>query len=83
MNSESFRVGIVSSADPAKCTAKVYFEELDDSVSYDLKVLVRNTTGAKDFWIPNVGEAVVCLFLDNGIETGFILGSFYNDIDKP
>ena len=80
---EPFKIGIVSSIDRKKCTAKVYFEDLDNSVSYDLKVLVHNTLNKKDYWMPDVNEAVLCAFLGNGIETGFILGSFYSEEDKP
>ena len=32
----------------------------------------------KDYWIPDIGEPVLCVFLPTGIESGFILGSYYN-----
>lgn len=35
----------------------------------------------KHYWLPDIGETVLCAFLGNGMETGFILGSSYSDVD--
>lgn len=77
------RIGIVSSVNPRNCTAKVLFEDQDEAVSYDLFVINHNTQNNQDYWLPDVNEAVLCLFLPIGIETGFILGSYYSEVDKP
>lgn len=77
------RVGVISSVDPATCTAKVLFEDRDDIVTDDLKIVVPHTVRAKFYGLPEVGEQVLCAFLQNGIETGFILGSIYSEADKP
>ena len=77
------RIGEVSSVDPAKCTARVVFDDEDGYVSDDLPIVQRNTQSTKDYWLPAVGEDVVCLFLPCGEEDGFILGSFYADEIKP
>lgn len=77
------RIGIVSSVNPKNCTAKVLFEDQDEAVSYDLFVINHNTQDNQDYWLPDVNEAVLCLFLPIGIETGFIIGSYYSDVDKP
>lgn len=77
------RIGIVSSVNPQTCTARVLFEDQDEAVSYDLFVINHNTQDNQDYWLPDVNEAVLCLFLPIGIETGFILGSYYSDVDKP
>lgn len=77
------RIGIVSSVNPQNCTAKVLFEDQDEAVSYDLFVINHNTQDNQDYWLPDVNEAVLCLFLPIGIETGFIIGSYYSDVDKP
>lgn len=77
------RIGEVSSVDPAKCTARVVFDDEDGYVSNDLPIVQRNTQNTKDFWLPAVGEDVVCLFLPCGEEDGFILGSFYADEIEP
>ncbi|MDX5091601.1 phage baseplate assembly protein V [Lactobacillus crispatus] len=76
------RVGIVSSVDYQKGTAKVAFEDRDDMVSPDLQILGKNSYSNKDYWLPEPEEQVLCLFLPNGNAQGFILGSLYNDEDK-
>lgn len=78
-----FRVGIISSVDEKKCTARVLFEDRDNTVSHDLKIVVPQTMKNKYYWLPDIGESVLCCFLQNGIETGFILGSIYSEEDKP
>ncbi|WP_421663662.1 hypothetical protein [Lysinibacillus telephonicus] len=77
------RVGKVSSVNRNNCTARVFFEDRDDVVSHDLRVIVKNTMNKKDYWLPDVDEQVVCIFLPNGEETGFIVGSVYSDVDRP
>jgi len=77
------RVGIVSSIDPTTCTARVAFEDQDNTVSPELPILVRGTLGAKDYWMPIPGEQVWCLFLPTGNAEGIILGSSYSEQDKP
>ena len=71
------RVGVISSVSAGSETATVTFADRDDVVSYDLPILVRNTSKNKDYWCPDVGEPVLCLFLPSGIEAGFILGGYY------
>lgn len=77
------RIGEVSSVDPAKCTARVVFDDEDGYVSDDLPIVQRNTQNTKDFWLPAVGEDVLCIFLPCGEEDGFIVGSFYADEITP
>lgn len=76
------RIGKVSSIDAAKATAKVVFESSENMVSYNLPVLYRQTKSAKDYWMPDIGESVVCVFLPNDQSNGFILGAFYVE-DPP
>lgn len=77
------RVGEVSSVDPETCTARVVFDDEDGFISNDLPIIQRNTQSTKDYWLPAVGEDVICLFLPCGEEDGFILGSFYADEITP
>lgn len=77
------RVGKVSSIDAAKCTARVTFEDNDDLVSDDLPIITRNTLFNKDYWMPDINEQVLCLFLPIGVSQGFVLGSFYSAADLP
>lgn len=79
-----FKIGEVSSINPAKGTARVVFDDEDSVVSYDLPVLQRNTIKNQDYAMPDIGEDVACLFLPCGSEDGFILGSFYaGEITPP
>lgn len=77
------RVGKVSSINPQNCTARVVFEDNDDLVSDELPILTRNTLFNKDYWMPDVNEQVLCLFLPIAPSHGFILGSFYSLADLP
>ncbi len=81
--SAAIRTGFVESTDVYKVTARVRVPDLDDLISYDLQVLQQNTRENKDVWMPDLQEEVVCLFMGNGLECGFILGSLYNAVDKP
>ncbi|HOV79358.1 MAG TPA: phage baseplate assembly protein V [Bacillota bacterium] len=77
------RVGIVSSTNPAACSARVAFEDKAAMVSFDLPILVRGSLQTKDYWMPGPGEQVVCLFLPSGSAQGFIIGSLYSKKDQP
>lgn len=71
------KIGEVSSIDPAKCTARVVFDDEDSIVSYDLPVLQRNTLKNRDFAMPDIGEDAIVLFFGEGQEDGVIIGSIY------
>lgn len=79
------RDGIVSSTDPATMTARVTFPDRDDLVSYPLEVLSHGSQDNKHYWMPGVGEQVLCLFLpqDNNLSQGYILGTTYNAKVSP
>jgi phage baseplate assembly protein V len=77
------RAGRVSAYYPETHTARVVFGDKDDMVTYTLPVIVPNTLKNKDEAHLDVGEHVVCLFLGNGLETGFILGSIYDQKNRP
>jgi phage baseplate assembly protein V len=81
--SAAVRVGIVESTKPEKVTVRVKIPDLDNLISYDLQVLQRKTREDKDYWMPDLQEEVLCLFLGNGLECGFVLGALYNKEDKP
>lgn len=70
------KIGEVSSINPAKCTARVVFDDEDSLVSYDLPVIQRNTIENSDYHMPSVGEDVLCVFPQGG-DDGFIVGSWY------
>lgn len=75
-------VGHVSAVYPERGTARVVFED-KGTVSRELFILVRGSQETKDYWMPAIDEEVVCVFLPNTSKVGFILGSPYNDEDKP
>lgn len=81
------RVGRISSVDTKANTAKVYFPDKDNTLSYDLHIINRASKDDKDYWVPDIDEQVLCLMLPNvsgnGVQEGFILGSFYSTADPP
>lgn len=77
------RVGVVTSTDDSAGSARVQFRDRTGVVSYDLQVVVRNSRVNHDYWMPDINEQVLCLFLPSGVETGYILGSFYSDVTTP
>ena len=81
--SELIRVGKVTSTNDETATARVQFADRDDVVSYNLPVLVKNTLKNKDYWMPDINEQVLCLFLPVGVEQGWIIGSFYTSVVTP
>ena len=77
-----FKVGIVESFNQENDTARVVFEE-SNLKSYNLPIMVKQAKENKDYYVPDIGESVLCLFLPTGIESGFIIGSYYNQKDRP
>ncbi len=78
------RVGTVVNRDPNKHRCRVEFKDNDSVVSFWCQVLVPRAMGDKFYWMPNIGEMVIAVFLPYGQEQGFILGSAYNKKDsKP
>lgn len=52
-------------------------------VSGWLPVLVPRASADMAFDLPDVGDQVLCLFLGNGLEEGFVLGSMYGAQTPP
>ncbi|HFC97923.1 MAG TPA: phage baseplate assembly protein V [Thermosulfurimonas dismutans] len=75
------RVGVVVATYPERGTVRVRFLDQDGEVSYEMRVLVRKTHRDRDYWMPDVGEQVLCAFLPYGREQGFVLGAFYSSAD--
>lgn len=82
------RIGIVSSVNPSKMTARVKIQD-QGIVTGDLKIIQNpptaeikiksGTCGAEcevviKPWIPKAGQWVLCLFKPEGEGDGFILG---------
>lgn len=79
--SQAIRIGIVTKTDPGKKTVRALFNDADQMESYDLKVLAHKTHLDKCYWMPDVGEQVLCICLPFGHEQGFVLGAFYSKED--
>ena len=78
-----FRVGKVVAVDEKTAKVRVELEDADKVITYWLPVVVQKAQDDKFYWLPDIGELVLVGFLDYGIEQGFVLGSIYNQQDKP
>ena len=80
-------IGIVSQYGKKKGTVIVTRPDQDDRTSAELYVMSRCTHNTKDWWMPDIGEAVLCILLPNtngkGPGEGFVIGAHYSDADKP
>ena len=75
-----FRVGLVQAQDIAKCAVRVTFPDRDQLRSWWLPVVVPKTQNDKLYWLPDVGEQVVCL-MDEYDEDGAVIGAIYSSAD--
>jgi phage baseplate assembly protein gpV len=75
-----FRLGIVAVQDVSAGRVRVTFDEFDQMLSYWLPVVASKTQNDKLYWLPDVGEQVVCL-MDARDEAGVVLGAIYSQID--
>ena len=75
-----FRVGLVKQQDPQEARVRVAFPDRDQLLSYWLPILFPKTQNDKSYWIPDVGEQVVCL-MDEHDEAGAVLGAIYSSVD--
>src|SRR6202167_3155889 len=78
----TFRVGIVQAQDTAHAKVRVVFPDYDEMISWWLPVVFAKTQDDKFYWIPDVGEQVVCL-MDLRDEAGAVLGAIYSAADVP
>ena len=82
MNIEDIiRVGNVDSINAQSGTVRVRFPDRDDKVSKELKVIYHKTHQDKSYFMPEINEIVLCVFLPGTQEEGFVLGAFYNQED--
>jgi phage baseplate assembly protein V len=77
-----FRVGIVKSQDPANARIRVTFPDRNQMTSWWLPVVTPKSQNDKAYWMPDIGEQVVCL-MDEHDEDGAVLGSIYSTADTP
>jgi len=60
----------------------VVFPDYDEMISWWLPVVFFKTQDDKAYWIPDIGEQVVCL-MDLRDEAGAVLGAIYSSADAP
>ena len=48
-----------------------------------LPVLAQRTVNDCEYDLPDIGQDVVVIFMPNGLESGFVLGGFYNTNQRP
>lgn len=77
-----FRVGIVSAQDSANCRVRVTFPDHDQLQSWWLPIVVPKSQNDKAYWLPDLGEQVVCM-MDEHDEDGAVLGAIYSSVDTP
>jgi len=63
--------------------ARVRFPDKDNLVSAWIPVIVSNTKKNKDEVHLDIDEHVFCIMLGNGLEKGWVVGSFWDDKNKP
>jgi phage baseplate assembly protein gpV len=78
----TFRVGIVQAQDPLNARVRVVFPDYDQVISWWLPLVFAKTQNDKMYWIPDIGEQVVCL-MDLRDEAGAVLGAIYSSADRP
>ena len=76
------RTGFVSSIDVEKGYTRVAFDDRAGLVSFPCQNLIP-FSGKNNASFPyDIGEQVLCLFLPNGQQTGFILGTMSSEVAK-
>lgn len=82
-----FFCGTVCSVTPDRATARVVREDKNNKTTGELFVLQHGSANVKDYWMPAVGDQVLCIQMPNysgtGVGDGFILGTYYNSVDLP
>jgi phage baseplate assembly protein V len=77
-----YRVGIIKVQDTAKGRVRVAFPDRDQMESWWLPVIFAKTQNDKLYWMPDLGEQVICL-MDEYDEDGVVVGSIYSSADTP
>ena len=83
METNIVRIGKVSVSDPAKATVNVVFSDMDNMVSTNLPIIFPQGLKNKAYAIPDIGENVLCIFLEQGLGDGFCVGCFYTESEVP
>jgi phage baseplate assembly protein V len=74
------RFGVVAEQDVSGCRVRVRFPDRDELTSWWLPIVVPKTQNDKAYYLPDLGEQVVCL-MDAYDEDGVVLGAIYSSAD--
>ncbi len=77
-----YRVGIVKVQDAVRGRVRVVFPDRDQMESWWLPVIFGKTQNDKMYWMPDLGEQVICL-MDEYDEDGAVVGAIYSSTDTP
>ena len=77
------RFGYVSAYDPKRHMARIQFPDKENLVSSWLPVVIPNSKKNHDELHLDINEHVFCLMLGNGLEAGAVIGTVYDDENKP
>lgn len=79
------RKGTVCAVDPKTMSVKVEFSEKDGLPSPFLPVLCQGAGGNKCYWLPDIGDQVVCLYEanDKNASSGWVLGTYFTEAHTP
>lgn len=75
------KFGTIEELDEKTCRATVHFSD-DDTTSDWLVILQKGSHKTREKDLPNEGEKVACL-MDENLEDGCIVGSYYSDDETP
>ena len=81
---ELIREGRVDKINPGNGTCRVVFPDKDNMPSGDYKIVYRGVSSSKDFYMPRIGEQVVCICTPNassGNNVGYVIGCVYGGED--
>lgn len=73
------RIGRVSSIDYQNGMMRILYSDRDNGVTKDMPYLSFND----EYKMPAVGQYVLVVHLSNGSEAGVILGSYWNEANRP
>ncbi len=79
MADRPIRVGQVSAVDYETGMIRVVFNDMDSAVS----ALIPYATLGNEYHMPEVGEYVLSLHMNNGQEAGLVLGTYWNQQHTP
>ncbi len=76
---DNFRIGRISSIDFERGMVQVLYNDRSGSVTKSIPVL--NFNG--EYKMPAVDDMVLVLHMSNGTAMGIVMGSFWNDKNRP